>query len=119
MPKHTPRRSTFASIFAHARRRCAQRGTNSLLLNAVHDWADIEVAVGNGATSLSLSQDAADAMRSAGLSSDIIDRARRRAVVQIEGRTLTVIAGRDRRGLHYRRCIRPGSDRGRGRRMRA
>lgn len=110
MSKHSPQPTSFTSIFAHARRRCAQRGTNSRLLDAVHDWADIEVAVGNGATSLSLSQDAAAAMRSAGLPSDLIDRARRRAVVQVEGRTLTVIAGRDRRGLRYRHRIRPGSD---------
>ncbi len=119
MLKQTLQTTAFSLIVAHARRRCAQRGTNARLLDAVHEWADIEVAVGKGATSLSLSRDAADAMRAAGLPSDLIDRALRRALVQIEGRTLTIIAGRDRRGLRYRRRIRPGSDRSSSRRARA
>lgn len=99
-------------LSAHMRRRCAQRGTNRILLVTVHDWADIEIPVGSGAVALSLSRDTAREMRAEGIPADLVDRALRRAIVQSDGRDLTVITGRERRGRHYRRRTRRGSDRG-------
>lgn len=112
-------RPAFEWLSAHARRRCAQRGTSARLLSAVQEWADTEVPVGRGAISLSLSAEAAREMRAEGMPSDLIERAQRRAIVQSDGCALTVIAGRERRGRHYLRRTRRGSDRGlpgRGRR---
>jgi hypothetical protein len=100
------------------RRRCAQRGTNSRLLLAMHDWADVEIPVGRGATALSLSREVALEMRAEGVSADVVERALRRIVVEADGHAVTVIAGHERRGLHYRRRIRHGSDRGRPRKHR-
>jgi hypothetical protein len=66
------------------------------------------VSVGRGATALSLSREAALEMRAEGVTSDVVERAFRR----IRRTGLTVITGCERRGRHYRRHIRPGSDRG-------
>jgi len=104
-------------LSAHMRRRCAQRGTNSRLLKAM-EWADVEVPVGRGAIALSLSREAALEMRAEGVPAGIVERALRRVVVQADGRAVTLIAGRERRGRHYRHRIRPGSDRDRPRKHR-
>ena len=107
---HPPRnpRPAHAWLSIHARRRCAQRGTNAHLLAAVRDWADVEVPVGNGAVAVSLSRSAAAEMRAEGIRSDLIERALRRALVEGEGSIVTLIAGRERRGRRYRRAMTDG-----------
>jgi hypothetical protein len=88
-------------LTAHGRRRCQQRGTNARLLHAVSYWADVEIPVGLGAVALSLSADVGKEMIAEGLPPSLVSRARRRALVQAGGRTLTVIAGREARGGRY------------------
>lgn len=92
-------------LSAHGRTRCRQRGTNHRLLEVVRDWADLEVPVGGGARALSVSDAAAAEMRAEGCPSDLVERAKRRTLVQHAGLVVTVIAGRERRGRHYRRRI--------------
>jgi hypothetical protein len=88
-------------LSAHGRTRCRQRGTSDALLSIVHDWFDTEVPVGGGSVAVSVSARAAAEMRAEGISAGLVDMARRRALVLSGGRTVTVIAGRQRRGQRY------------------
>ena len=90
------------SLSAHARNRCRQRGTSVRMLTTVYDWADLEVPVGGGFTALSISAQTATEMRAEGCPIELLERARRRALVQRGGNVITVVAGRERRGRHYR-----------------
>lgn len=93
-------------LSVHGRSRCRQRGTNDALLCVVHEWADIEVPVGSGSVALSVSARAAVEMRAEGLPASMIDMARRRALIQTNDCTVTVLAGRERRGQRYWRSRR-------------
>jgi hypothetical protein len=103
-PTNSPR-PTEAWLTAHARRRCRQRGTNCELIAALYNWADTEVSMGGGITSISASADSEHEMRDAGLPSGLIDHIRSRLLLQAaDGWVVTVIAGR-RTAAHYRRPI--------------
>jgi hypothetical protein len=86
---------------SHARHRCQRRGTTRSVWNTLHAYADVATHVGHGATSHSISRAAAREMKADGIASDEIDRARRRAVVEIDGTPMTLIAGRQSTGQHY------------------
>ena len=93
-------------ISAHGRTRCRQRGTSFRTLAALLDWADVEVAVGSGATAFSLSAGVEEEMRAEGLAPQLIAQARRRAAVGVDGQVITVIVGRSARSRRYRHCMR-------------
>ncbi len=86
---------------SHARQRCQLRGTTRSLWENLQAYSYESAHVGEGAIALSVSREAALEMKADGLSSDEIDRVRRRAIVEINGSPMTVISGRQRRGRHY------------------
>ena len=99
-------RSACFWISAHGRTRCRQRGTSHRTLMAMLAWADVEVAVGSGATALSVSANAAKEMLGEGIPPQLVDRVRNRAAVAAEATILTLIVGRDSRSRPYRRRMR-------------
>jgi hypothetical protein len=86
---------------SHARHRCQRRGTTRNVWTTLHAYADVMTHVGQGATAHSISRVAACEMKADGIASDEIARVCRRAVVEIDGSPMTVIAGRQRHGRHY------------------
>ena len=92
---------TFPRAHTHPRSRCQQRATTRRVWDNHSNYADISVPVGHGAIALSVSRDAAREMKADGFGSDEIDRVCRRALVEIDGQPMTVIAGRRRRSRHY------------------
>jgi hypothetical protein len=98
-------RSSIIWISAHGRARCRQRGTSNQTLAALLEWADVEIPVGAGATALSMSSQAEDEMHVEGLAPQLIDRARRRALVEADGKIITVIVGRRAGSRRYRRAL--------------
>lgn len=104
-PTNDPGRPIEAWLTAHARRRCRQRGTNGEVLAALLSWADTDVGVGRGISSISASADTEHEMREAGLSRALIESVRSRFLLQAaDGRVVTVIVGR-RTAVHYRRGV--------------
>ena len=92
---------SFPRSRSHARYRCQQRATPRQLYMVFQAYADAAAHVGNRAVAVSISRQTAREMRADGIASDLIDRARRRAIVELDGTPLTLIAGRERSGRHY------------------
>ena len=92
---------SFPRAQTHPRSRCQQRATTRRVWINHSDYADVVVPVGQGAIALSVSRKAAREMKADGFGSDEIDRVCRRALVEIDGRPMTVISGRRRRSRHY------------------
>jgi hypothetical protein len=91
----------FPQCGTHPRTNCQRRGWKQLAWHSFNNYADCIAHVGRGAVALSVSREAALEMKADGFSSGDIERARRRAIVEIDGAPMTVISGRQHRGRHY------------------
>ena len=88
----------------HARVRIQQRGVTSEILKLHEEYADMECCVGNGCTSRTLTDSAASELRHHGISQQIIEKARKMAVLYSESQQIvTVLFVGAGHGRTYRR----------------
>lgn len=94
-------------ISRHAAHRCAQRGISPKCLVALLEQADVEIAVGDGATAFSVSRKQVTALNLPG-------KLGRYAAIVSEDSTVITVAPMHggQRGRHWRRGF--GNGRGRG-----
>jgi hypothetical protein len=113
---HTNDRRTDLLLSAHGRRRAAARGFSYAVMTSLADIADREVPVGRGCVALSASTGAIASAREDGLAPEALERLRGRVLVMDnDGVVVTALVRHRRRGRHYLRDGRAGSQNARRR----
>ncbi|MCG7354509.1 hypothetical protein ACX4M5_10640 [Roseomonas mucosa] len=92
-------------LSAHGRARARHRGTTQSMMAALAALADLDVPVGGGCVSVTLSRTAAEEAQAEGCPPALLDRLRRRAMVVADnGDLVTLLIPHRRRGRRYRRA---------------